>query len=452
MTFSEKLSKNRDFLIKIGAFVFLGLIFFPIRHVILGQNAFLTGAYSDFTTYSLYLSDFLIVGAFIIGLFSLKKGIFSSQYSQFLLLIWAGISAFLNFNSFQGLILYFLSRLVLLIVLHETIKYLINKTNFKLFLQVFVGFSAIQSILAALQFFKQGSLGLYFLEESHLSPDISGVAKIIVGGIKFIRGYGTFPHPNILSAFLVAACLLIIPLLLGSKRRTERVIYLVLLFINLFGLLITFSRAGYLGFALGLIVFTSLYLYKFGRDKQFLKLLGFYFLSLVVCLVMLKPFLLTRAVVTDSATTDRLFYDKIGLLMVQDHPLFGVGPGTSMLHMEHYSAVRLEAWQIQPIHNYFIITAAELGLIGLIILLFVFWDHLQSLLKKYIQKDFSQDRGEAIYSALLIAVFSSFLTMMMFDHYFYTIWQTQVLLWLVLGLMVSPFLLEDRGESKNNLL
>ncbi len=451
MNFSENISKNRDSLIKIGLFLFLASIFFPIRHVILGQNAFLTGAYSDFTSYSSYLSDFIILGALLFGIIVLKGKVFSSQNSQFLLLIWVAISVFLNFHAYRGLGTYFFSRLILLIVLHETIKFLINKRNFKLFLQIFVVLAVLQSILASLQFFSQTSLGLYRLGEVHLSPATLGIAKIMIEGVKFIRGYGTFPHPNLLAAFLVAASLFIIPLLMGAKKRAERIVYLILLFINLFGLLITFSRAGYLALGLGLIIFSGLYFYKLGKDKQFLKILGFYFLSLLVAVFVLKPFLLTRAVVTDAAVTNRLFYDKIGLLMTRDHVLFGVGPGTSVLHMERYTAFQLQPWQIQPIHNYFIIVAAELGLIGLLILLFVFWDHVWPLLQRLWQKT-TTDREQTISQILLLSVFSAFLLLMMFDHYFYTIWQTQVLLWLVLGLMVNPYCSGRTTGQESNLL
>ena len=46
-------------------------------------------------------------------------------------------------------------------------------------------------------------MGFWFLGESILGPEIPGVAKIVVAGGKILRAYGTFPHPNILAAFLL---------------------------------------------------------------------------------------------------------------------------------------------------------------------------------------------------------------------------------------------------------
>jgi hypothetical protein len=61
----------------------------------------------------------------------------------------------------------------------------------------------IQSVIGIWQFVIQKSIGLTWLKESILSSDISGVAKIVFNGEKYIRAYGLFPHPNILGGFLV---------------------------------------------------------------------------------------------------------------------------------------------------------------------------------------------------------------------------------------------------------
>ena len=46
-------------------------------------------------------------------------------------------------------------------------------------------------------------MGLLWLKESIISPNIPGVAKLIFNGHVYIRSYGLFPHPNILGGFLV---------------------------------------------------------------------------------------------------------------------------------------------------------------------------------------------------------------------------------------------------------
>jgi len=74
--------------------------------------------------------------------------------------------------------------------------------NFKKLAYVFIASGLCQSFIAISQYVQQKSLGLKFLAESPLNPEIAGVAKIVVEGTKMIRAYGTFPHPNVLAVFM----------------------------------------------------------------------------------------------------------------------------------------------------------------------------------------------------------------------------------------------------------
>lgn len=69
--------------------------------------------------------------------------------------------------------------------------------------KILIFWGITQSIIAIWQFLVQKSIGLTFLKESIINPEILGVAKIIVGSEKYIRAYGLFPHPNILGGFLL---------------------------------------------------------------------------------------------------------------------------------------------------------------------------------------------------------------------------------------------------------
>jgi len=118
--------------------------------------------------------------------------------------------------------------------------------------------------------------------------------------------------------------------------------------------------------------------------------------------------------------------------MAKNNPIFGVGMGESVLHMEQYSGLRLEPWEKQPPHNYFIIAAAELGIGGALILLWIFLSHFWGLIKK-IKSEVNP--GLVTFHLLLVTVLATFLLLMQFDHYFYTLQQTQLLLWMILGII-----------------
>jgi O-antigen ligase len=281
-----------------------------------------------------------------------------------------------------------------------------------------------------------------------LAPCILGVAKIVSGGTTYIRGYGTFPHPNPFSAFLVAGILITIYLLTLSASKKQTILYSTLLFINILGLTVTFSRGAYLSLAAGLVIFFGIMCFipllakegllvrrSFsegggGVNKRRSFAIIITLISIVISFFLFKPFLLTRATFSDQSTIERKFYDVTGIKMAVANPIFGVGIGESLLHMEQYSGRALAPWDKQPPHNYFIIAAAEMGIPAMLILIWFFLANLLLLLKKI--------RGQPSY--ILYSLFSillSFFLLMLFDHYFYTLNQTQLLLWIFLALIAA---------------
>ena len=78
-----------------------------------------------------------------------------------------------------------------------------NILNTKIFFWIIIFSGFIQGIIGIIQFFLQKSIGLFWLRESLISPEILGVAKIILNGEKYIRAYGLMPHPNVLGGFLL---------------------------------------------------------------------------------------------------------------------------------------------------------------------------------------------------------------------------------------------------------
>jgi len=180
-------------------------------------------------------------------------------------------------------------------------------------------------------------------------------------------------------------------------------------------------------------------------NREKFRLLAILFLSVIICFAIFQPFLATRATVTDDASLQRIFYAKIGLKMVEQHPVMGLGIGDSMLHMNQYSPIPLQSWQIQPIHNYFLLAAAEVGIVGALILLWIFLSHINSLWRRIkTEKDFS----EKFFKLTLLLIFIGYLILMQFDHYFYTLQQTQMLLWLTLGIIATETKKSPEGDLK----
>lgn len=415
-------------LAKISFFLFLISLFFPLRLVLLTNSAYQTGAYSDFTSFSLYLSDILLFTTWCVLFLPRGEGIKDFYHvvkKPGILLLWLILAILWNNNNLLRLNYYFLLKYAELIVAYGTVI-LILKNGFKYtYLYWLFGLlGAIQSIIAFLQFGLQTSLGLKHLGETLISSSLLGIAKVVSGGTTYVRGYGTFPHPNLLSAFLVITLLFSIYLAATETQKIKRFWAMLIIIINLFGLVITFSRAGYLAGLLGMtLLFGYLLHYKAHWVWQTLTTA---LITTLCAMFIFWPLLTSRATITDQSTIDRMKYNQAGLRMIETHPFFGVGIGESALHMEQFMNEALKPWEKQPVHNYFILAGAEIGLLGLAILFWFFSLHILRLFKNL-------RLTNKLEFGLWLSILLSFITLMQFDHYFFTLEQTQLLLWVVLG-------------------
>ncbi len=426
-----KLSLRSDQFQKILLGVLIFSLFFPIRKVVLTNFSHVTGQFSDFTTFSLYLSDILIL---IIGVYSYfydRKAILDRRYLNAVLTI-VLITILLNLSQILPFNLYFLAKIIELYILYESIRRLLTPALGKFSIKLFVWLASIQVLIATAQFYLQRSLGLGLLHESVLSRTLPGVAKLVVHGEIFIRGYGTFPHPNLLAAFLFSSIFFAGYLAKSEAVIWRKVLYLSAIILLAFGLFLTFSRAALLTLPIGLLIFFFCLFWKKVFDKSWFPILGALIFSAALSILILRPYLATRGTISDEAVAARTFYNKIGLEMIKARPLQGFGPGTSLLHMEQFAPRPMKTWEIQPIHNYYLLAATELGIVGAAALIYILLSHLWRLYKKFLRERGSENK---IYQALLISIFAGFLVLMLFDHYFYTLQQGQILLWLVLGLM-----------------
>lgn len=397
-------------------FLLVFSMFFPINH------AFPAYGGSDFTSFWLYLSDFLIVGLIFLNFKVLIQEL-SKHPIIIIIAAWTIVNVLVHASPLVPLNLYSFARLFLLFALYLAI---LGQSDIreKALISLFVVLAAVQSALALGQFLHQASFGLYRLGESHLAPNMFGVAKLVSHGTVFIRGYGTFPHPNLLAAFLMTAILFGFYLIHTSRSRKVTILWTALLVLNIFGLIAAFSRAGFGVAIVAICIFFIGLTILAGWNRRTGWLLGITIISLLAGVLCFRQFIQTRATLTDAAVTERVVYDKIGLNIIKKYPWQGIGLGTSILHMQQFSPVHLESWQIQPVHNYYLLAAAELGIIGALLFLILFGWHWLKLLLTI----------KNSYQLALSSIFTAFLILMLFDHYFYTLEQTRLLLWFILAL------------------
>lgn len=403
----------------------IALIPFSVRHVFETSWNQRLGFYSDFTVISLYISD-LVLGLLIV-LALLKFKSFSVPkvwlYTALSLVAWLILELIIQNHETFSLQLYFSLRFMALLCLTAIVANVqVSREKISWF---FSGLSIIQSVIGSYQYIFQKSIGLSLIGESPLGHYLPNIANIVSHGTKIIRSYGTFPHPNVLAGFLVIGILFNLYLLTKKHQLPRGIILYLALAINILAIFLTFSRGGLLGLSVALVL-TMLFMLINKHFSELRRLIPPIILGFSISILVVFPHLDARATVSDNASKQRLVFNEIGDRMISANPITGLGLRTSLFHMKQYSSTPLEQWEIQPIHNYFLISWAELGFGAIAILILILFP-ISTLFKKKM----------GIWNIILLGVGSGILVLFLLDHYFYTIWQTQVLLWVYLGVCLQ---------------
>jgi len=406
---------------------------------------------------------------------------------------------------------------------------------------VILASSLIQGVIGIWQYFIQKSIGLKFLGEEFIRNYIPGIAKFHAFGGKrwlfdeifdvshgtsiVVRPYGTFSHPNVFGAFMFFSVIITYYLFyisneipspnpshqgrgrwIVSRGTWKRILFSLVLFIQIFAGIISFSRVAISSWILATIIWFILIsfmlnspllplfdkegvggsslagrwkawlfrmkqkltqtlvskifaIFQFSRQlvglegnqanvidqidpeklekKARLKKLAIVVIaSTVISGILFYPQFLERAGVVPSETTtnekaisDRILYQNIAIEMIKQKPLFGVGYKNFVLAMDDYSATELKSFQHQPVHNIYLLVAAEIGLIGLAVFLLFIGSILYKAWKSKLTP----------LSITFFSIFVGFLFIGLFDHYLLTIQQGSLMFFLVSGLLVATF-------------
>ena len=327
--------------------------------------------YYEFTSFNLYLSDLAVVAALAVW--------WSSSRGKAQVVRWGPRSIALPLAGLTGiallsalwapdgaLALYTSARLGLLLALY---LWVINRVPAARWVDRAIAASLVlESVVALLQFVRQGDLGLQWLGEIRLTPPAAGLSVIAIGKQVWLRGYGLTPHPNILGGVLAVFILALIPAYLHASGP-RRLIWLAVLALGSAGLALSFSRAAWLGMAVGGAgVLASVLGHAPWRRRYRWALLIPAGLSLLVVLAVVSwrfDLFAARLRPGTSATErrsldERLVLTQIALQTIRRHPLTGIGAG----NFSSVSATFIgdhPAYLPQPVHNVpLLVTAAGL--------------------------------------------------------------------------------------------
>ena len=435
------------FLTKAEKWIFYLFVFFIFLQARFVWHIF-GGEFNEWTSLYIYATDILAGtvlalwgGRILKGDSKIKIGREGGALAVFL--FFAGVSILGAGNKWLGL--YNTIKLFEFSLLFLYLKNNFSRVfNIETFWKIFVASAAFQSVFAVWQFFRQSSLGLNFFNESPTNPQISGVAKIVVNGVKIVRAYGLVPHPNILAAMLVVAIFGLVFLFLknyGKLNAAKRIIFAGVFCLLSLALFLTFSRAVTLIGLLLLFGGLSFLLWRYPQYKKSV-IISLAALFVVGCLLLVVfwPYVSARyeasELIGGQALDLRIFYNKIAVDLIEGNPIFGIGTGNFVSTVCSYSFMK--SWMCQPVHNIYLLIAAETGILGLFFFLFflffiVFGTYRSSLDKL------------SIY-VLLLTVFCFLLTGLL-DHFLFTLQQGQLMLWITLGILASFSIGQTKEKS-----
>jgi len=159
----------------------------------------------------------------------------------------------------------------------------------------------------------------------------------------------------------------------------------------------------------------------------------------VVFLLQLPQIFLQRFLFEDkSSLAERALYLDISATMLFHQP-FGVGLGSFTTRMQNYTSQKLLPWLYQPVHNIFLLVFNETGLLGGLIFLSMFL-FLFYRLFVFFKSEKSGQRKKQL--AILISLLTVIFVIGFFDHYFFSLYAGQAMMFFVWG-VVGSFLHEE---------
>ena len=271
----------------------------------------------------------------------------------------------------------------------------------------------IESVLAIAQFLRAETLGLWILGERTFSISTPAIAKFDFYSNQFLRPYATFPHPNVLAAFLVLSIVILNSIQDLYRFRIKSGMTMITTFLAGLAIALTVSRAAIL-----VGVFSALVLLK--RKWLILFLLG---------LLLISPYLYPRfssVLNFDNLTLlRREQLSKLAFQMWSSSPIFGIGLNNFILSSAGNLVIGPSRF-LQPVHNIFLLSLVETGVIGVIGVIGLIGYPIYRLIK-----------GKFEGRKVLLTVWGLIIFLGMFDHYFLTLPQGYRILFLIWGLSIS---------------
>lgn len=406
----------------------------PLQTHYLISTRLLAGADWEFGRIMLYAVDILLIITVISGLMLKKINLKTGTKFDYLLIALMVISAIsVGVASDKLLAFYSLSRLSLALAL----VILITKTKLdqKIIIAMIIATASIQAVWGLGQFLTQSTVANKWLGLANHDPRLAGTSVVeAIGpdgyGERWLRAYGGLSHPNVLGGLLAISLILALWLLVNKTTDPKNNIsrdwlWLIVIALLSAGLFVTFSRTALLAALLGTIILVVSQLKNWRKLLVALVTIG---LTIGICSwhygYLYQSRLELSSRLETKSTNERMDLMTEAWDLIKAKPLTGVGLANFGMAAWQDDEIKKDVFAYQPVHNLFLLIAAEGGLVLLIIFV--------ALLIVAIKSSW-QDQDRAFKLALIAVLVS----LMIFDHYLYTQALGVYLLWLVLAIVIK---------------
>jgi O-antigen ligase len=299
------------------------------------------------------------------------------------------------------------------------------------------------------------------------------------------RFNATFTDPNALGAFTILMFPVYIGLLLYFKRWQSRLLILLSFLSYLILLAFSGSRSAFIGIILALTVYAVIFIIKWLRHirrrwvhySRTIKII-----LIVVPVIILSGFislpwylmnhpdslimgvsLVKRTV--DTFSTGIHYAKNYGIIeglksisnyrhifwgqaveMFKDYPLTGVGQGSYILQLPNYLEMNRTGFsQVDYAGNYYLQVLSELGIPGMVVILFIIYLFINKVFKYYrIKRRLREfENSDWLLAALFISFISMLAGLVFGPHTNFT--EVQLAFWLITGLMIAYIKVKQAG-------
>lgn len=374
------------------------------------QFSFVFGIRVDYLSVAIYLTDILIFGLVFADIKSIIKYLWIKRWLAVFFLGLAIVNTVHSTTPVLSLIKWIHTLLLFLFAVYVSI----NRKSFDtLKIEKVLYFSLILiSLVGIYQFFLGHTVGgiLYYLGERSFSSQTPGIALFNIFGREVLRSYSTFSHPNSFAGFLGAVGTF---LLFGKNLKKFPLVFLGASIV-LFALIITFSFSA----LISLIFVGAVYLFEKRiklKEKYYV-----WFLIILFSVSISQFFVPQKLISTRDFSWDkidqRLELAYVSGKMVSERFWVGEGFNAFISNLPRFKTPSGYIWFLQPVHNIYLLLFSELGILGLVIF-FIFISY-------GVLKLVRSNNRQVLYPILFI------LTSGLFDHYWLTLQQNVILMFL----------------------